>query len=946
MSDVPRRRSVLGPAVAVLLCLLGTLGFALDRFRSESRSGVLLAQGDFWLASDASGEMLRLSDANSGLLLRSGSSFVVVPQEEGGRRFHRIRARLRRLSEDSWINLRFRGTETEAYSLKIGTEQSFGLTLTYEEQGKPAVVIARHDGKGLVPQQFEAFDVELTLSGPVIRVAVNGQEAIVASDPRNYEGGVRFSSRGGQARIEAFELDGIERGKPIEWREAFAGLEPASPLASVGRSLAIVLAALSLLAAALRAACASAPSAARLGLATLVVAVPAALYFAFGIVARLDHGHLAAAFGPLLGAFPALFVLRGSLAPPLFVQRGSLAPPRLAWSSRFVALAIAGIAATLLVLAFARHERVRVRSWFEQARVARAIEIAPPFRLEAPLRLDAATGITARGPYRNVDVEVVLTTNDPDALLELRTKGERAEGVALLLAAGDANRPAAAATRFVREQADALVTLGISDVRLALGSRQKLRLEARGDRLVAWLDDREIGTIEDPWYHFGDVTALAAAGKIDVESLHVTPVAFEEAPASDREMVATAAAKPFVALLVLGLFSSLVLRRPLSWSLAGAFLAGLPLAAVISTASPSGLPPAGERLAGVLASGFLLMLPAFARAGIVGSLRVLVMLMAIGIAGWQASQELFPRNWPADIVRINNLSLFDYEGGRVPPSRVHFEHPSFRRWNVYLVDHLLRGRRHRLEREDGVKRVVSIGTSSTYGYGVNEHYPGIAEEVLAATRADGDPRIEVINAAWPGTSGNRLLAMLRNVLLEFEPDVVTLSLYYNDCTWLSQCDEAALIARITSDGLSPFAMVGERLKLGLAPSIGHLDEQWKRGEITMEQILGRWKQPADQPPQRFERMLEEFAKLAAEHDFELVLIKEPIANDGPRIFKDDFRAAMDRVAARHGGITVDPSAELVKGGGGALYMDQVHPYVEGHRIIANVLAPVLRDAVK
>lgn len=68
---------------------------------------------------------------------------------------------------------------------------------------------------------------------------------------------------------------------------------------------------------------------------------------------------------------------------------------------------------------------------------------------------------------------------------------------------------------------------------------------------------------------------------------------------------------------------------------------------------------------------------------------------------------------------------------------------------------------------------------------------------------------------------------------------------------------------------------------------------------------------------------------------------EPLAGDKAFAFlwKAEFRAAMERVGARHGLPVVDPTPALQAAGGGALFMDQVHLAPAGHEVVAAVLEP-------
>lgn len=78
----------------------------------------------------------------------------------------------------------------------------------------------------------------------------------------------------------------------------------------------------------------------------------------------------------------------------------------------------------------------------------------------------------------------------------------------------------------------------------------------------------------------------------------------------------------------------------------------------------------------------------------------------------------------------------------------------------------------------GVLRVVSLGDSSTFGWGVDPEYT--YEELLARRLSEGGRRAEVFNLGMPGTTSRHGLGVLAHYAAPLKPDVVIVSFGAND----------------------------------------------------------------------------------------------------------------------------------------------------------------------
>ena len=580
---------------------------------------------------------------------------------------------------------------------------------------------------------------------------------------------------------------------------------------------------------------------------------------------------------------------------------------------------------------------------------ARAFPTAPP---ALPLRLDAANSLLVDGRSRDLDL-VLQATLEPDSVLELRLRADAppiTRGMALWLSS-DARLP----TGFVRETAEECTPVGTSGGTVAAGRPVDVRIQARGARLQAEVDGRRVEA-SDGWTAATGVVVLAARGAATVSALEITPApaapapaAVPVAPAPER---AALAALPLALGLVFGLGLWWLAALTLSRALTLAAFAALPLALVARPEGEGTRLVEAARIAYAVAG--LLVLPALVHARSARPARLLVYLLAACLAAPVSVAALVTHGRGAAGLLPPGFDHLAWAGERLDGDLVHLRHPLVRLLDEYLADHRFRHRQVALEKPAGVVRVLALGGSTTWGFGL--HVPDepdftlALEQRLARDVAGGEPAVEVLNAAWRGATGARLFHLLRGGLLDFRPDVVVLCLTYNDVFALTRFDEWTYLEAIGAPGSSRSLVADlatawriqrgqeemNRLIVEFAEWPGTTAELWAR--------LGH--EGEDTPPRRFETVLTAFAELARQEGFALVLVKEPMAGDKRFIWKDEFYAVIDRVGAAHGLPVVDPTPALQAAGGAALFQDQIHPTVAGHAVIAEVLEPVIRELVR
>lgn|GEM_PF-3946749 len=97
-------------------------------------------------------------------------------------------------------------------------------------------------------------------------------------------------------------------------------------------------------------------------------------------------------------------------------------------------------------------------------------------------------------------------------------------------------------------------------------------------------------------------------------------------------------------------------------------------------------------------------------------------------------------------------------------------------------------------KEDGTLRLVCLGNSSTFGWGVppDSCYARLLEGILHERLQE---EVEVINVGTPGYSSLQGLTLYKRQIAQLNPDLVTLSFGANDCFITSRGDAEIMLER-------------------------------------------------------------------------------------------------------------------------------------------------------
>jgi lysophospholipase L1-like esterase len=258
-----------------------------------------------------------------------------------------------------------------------------------------------------------------------------------------------------------------------------------------------------------------------------------------------------------------------------------------------------------------------------------------------------------------------------------------------------------------------------------------------------------------------------------------------------------------------------------------------------------------------------------------------------------------------------------------------------------------RDREYAAEKPPGVARIVGLGDSVMFGWGVGdgEDYLAVLEAKLAAESLGA--RFEVLNTAVPGYNGVMELATLKEKGLRYRPDLVIVGFCGNDLglpNFLQERNDyfsarRSFLADFVRGRLSPADLTAGDDESGLVdrPAKVHWrsarDEDRSVAPARYAHMVGIT---------AYDRTLRELRRLANVEGFDLLVLYYPVAPNVVRRLVESngiasFSAApaVRRFMVLHGG--VEPGRTLLH-----VSRSDPHPSAAGHRVIADALLDHLR----
>ncbi|MBU0754295.1 MAG: SGNH/GDSL hydrolase family protein, partial [Planctomycetes bacterium] len=168
-----------------------------------------------------------------------------------------------------------------------------------------------------------------------------------------------------------------------------------------------------------------------------------------------------------------------------------------------------------------------------------------------------------------------------------------------------------------------------------------------------------------------------------------------------------------------------------------------------------------------------------------GIIRILLVFAALALA--LACVELFLRVFDpfhydeAEAMESFSQAIFCSEGGELklrPNVRSHYLGKQ-----VTINSHGMRNPETSIEKPDGIYRILVIGNSIPFGWGVGDEdpFPRRIEQMLNHGGQDGEHRrFEIVNSAVPGWGLLEEYHFLIQKGFDYQPDLILLMVIYND----------------------------------------------------------------------------------------------------------------------------------------------------------------------
>jgi len=264
----------------------------------------------------------------------------------------------------------------------------------------------------------------------------------------------------------------------------------------------------------------------------------------------------------------------------------------------------------------------------------------------------------------------------------------------------------------------------------------------------------------------------------------------------------------------------------------------------------------------------------------------------------------------------------------------------------------------------GRYRVVVLGDSVAFGWGVNdgETFAAQAEQLLRRHEKYRDA--EVVNLAVPGYAVRQEVALLKRTVAQLQPDLVLIGFYSNDLPDTFE-DKAGTSGTSIAKAQT---QTGQTLRMNPVPSTwferlarrsravytgGHaLKQLIHRGEgktgssMELDLLENRSSPQLDVAWQRIQAQFADLRETSATAGFAVgIVILPPREQVLGRFADSTYQRKTRSIAEQFGFFVVDPLPALAESGAAkeSLFIpyDRNHPSATGHRIIAESIANYL-----
>ncbi len=284
-------------------------------------------------------------------------------------------------------------------------------------------------------------------------------------------------------------------------------------------------------------------------------------------------------------------------------------------------------------------------------------------------------------------------------------------------------------------------------------------------------------------------------------------------------------------------------------------------------------------------------------------------------AGWPQPNGPFKHNkvyWVSD----PNLDRFDMAHREVSGT-----------FQVTTDDNGIRYPIHDVDKRPGTWRVMPLGCSTTFGWGVDDpdSYPAKLELL---TRASGHPNTEIINGGQPGYTSFQGLWLWDEALKYYNPDVVVIGYVVQDSRKAAYSDRSQAILQRDAQFMKDHLLHRLRTYLGLRSLIGGVQIEAK--EVGPNDSGGVYRVP----PEDFVVNLRALVGRVRDTGATPVLFSYPLEREG---YMAQHRRILSAAAAELDVLYLDTQARMEQESRQAeLYFprDRGHANAAGNALIA------------
>jgi lysophospholipase L1-like esterase len=269
---------------------------------------------------------------------------------------------------------------------------------------------------------------------------------------------------------------------------------------------------------------------------------------------------------------------------------------------------------------------------------------------------------------------------------------------------------------------------------------------------------------------------------------------------------------------------------------------------------------------------------------------------------------------------------------------------------VHINSHGTRGVEFMVPKPTNVVRILSMGDSVTFGWGLTEEetYSKILERTLQEKIGDG-VKVEVINAGVNAWSYPQMAIFLREYGLRFQPDYAIVA-GANLWTQFSENSDPAFVKKFMSrvrlkNFLRHFALYHYVVEVQLEQFYQKHRAKFVPVDPKQDQLFKE--QQKKDPDAYFRDAIQRFCEIALTNGIKPVILHTPNLTDLEKGLDGAVLPSKKLISEKLNVPLVDPTADL-KSGGVSLYLeaDPVHFNAEGNKIVAARLSEVILSMVK